>query len=83
MVELDQHLVTYLDVIKTKEGAQRKGLGSQFVRDLVEFLEQQLIKEPQLKGGHFFVGQSQILKPHEFFAKQGFGPVSKQFKHLK
>jgi L-amino acid N-acyltransferase YncA len=40
VVELDKYLVTYLDVIKTKEGAQRKGLGSQFVRDLVEFLEQ-------------------------------------------
>jgi hypothetical protein len=40
MVELDQHLVTYLDVIKTKEDSQRKGFGSQFVRDLVEFMEQ-------------------------------------------
>ena len=40
VVELDQHLVTYLDVIKTKEDSQRKGFGSQFVRDLVEFMEQ-------------------------------------------
>jgi hypothetical protein len=28
VVELDQYLVTYLDVIKTKETTQRKGLGS-------------------------------------------------------
>ena len=83
MVQLDQHLVTYLNVIKTKENSQRKGFGSQFICDLVEFLEQQLTKDRQLKGGHFFVGQSQILKPHEFFAKQGFGPVPSQFKYLK
>jgi hypothetical protein len=39
VVELDKHLVTYLDVIKTKEVSQRKGLGSQFVHDLIGFLE--------------------------------------------
>ena len=75
MVELDKYLVTYLDVIKTKEDDQRKGLGSRFISDIVEFLEGKLKKDPQLKEGHFFVGQSQILKPHEFFRKQGFGPV--------
>jgi hypothetical protein len=40
VIELDEHLVTYLDVIKTKKNSQRKGFGSQFVRDLVEFLEE-------------------------------------------
>ena len=40
VIELDKYLVTYLDVIKTKENAQRRGLGSQFVLDHVEFLEQ-------------------------------------------
>ena len=39
VVELDKYLVSYLDVIKTKENSQRKGFGSQSVRDLVEFLE--------------------------------------------
>jgi hypothetical protein len=28
VIELDKYLVTYLDVIKTKENAQRRGLGS-------------------------------------------------------
>jgi len=28
VVELEKYLVTYLDVIKTKEDAQRRGLGS-------------------------------------------------------
>ena len=83
VIELDKYLVTYLGVIKTKENVQRRGLGSQFVWDLVEFLEQQLTKDLQLKGGHFFVGQSQIFKPHSFFTRQGFGPVPNQFKHLK
>lgn len=39
MGELDKHLVTFLDVIKTKEVTQIKGLGSQFVHDFIEFLE--------------------------------------------
>jgi hypothetical protein len=43
----------------------------------VEFLKQHLKENPELKGAHFFVGQSQILKPHAFFAKQGFGPLPK------
>ena len=28
VIKLDKHLVTYLDVIKTKEDAQRRGFGS-------------------------------------------------------
>ena len=42
VVELDKHLVTYLDVIKTNEDNQRQKLGSQFICDLVEFLEYRL-----------------------------------------
>ena len=81
VIELDQYLVTYLDVIKAKE--TKRGLGSQFISDLVEFLRQQMQKNPEVKGAHFLVGQSQLLKPHAFFAKQGFGPLPKQFEGLK
>jgi hypothetical protein len=28
VIKLDEYLVTYLDVVKTKENAQRRGLGS-------------------------------------------------------
>lgn len=81
VIELDQYVITYLDVIKAKE--TKRGLGSQFIDDLAEFLEQHMKGNPKVKGAHFLVGQSQLLKPHAFFAKQGFGPLPKQFEDLK
>jgi len=41
-MELDQYLVVYLDVIKTEEMFRGKRFGSQFIADLVEFLELQM-----------------------------------------
>jgi len=46
VVELDQYLVTYLDVIKTDERCQRQGFGAKFIADLAEFLKQHLIETP-------------------------------------
>jgi hypothetical protein len=77
------HLIAYLDIIKTREDCKKQGLGSDFIAHLVGFFELQLGKNPGLVSGFILVGQSQRLKPHEFFLKQGFGPPPKQFKNIK
>ena len=66
LVELDKYLVAFLDVIRTKNNCQRKGLGSIFIDTLVGFMEQRLAKSEDSKyqGGFFMVGQSRKLKPH-------------------
>ena len=66
LVELDNYLVAFLDVIRTGDKCQRKGLGSIFIDTLVGFMEQRLAKseDSKYKGGFFMVGQSRKLKPH-------------------
>ena len=54
VIELDQYLVVYLDVIKAKE--TKRGLGSQFISDLIEFLKWEMQGNSEVKGAHFFVG---------------------------
>ena len=54
VVELDQYLITYLDVIKAKE--TKRGLGSQFITHLVDFLESHMERNQEVKGAHFLVG---------------------------
>ena len=81
VIELDRCLITYLDVIKAQES--KKGFGRQFINDIVEFLAACLEENKELKGAHLLVGQSQLLKPHNFFSKQGFSPLPKQLGDLK
>jgi hypothetical protein len=81
VIKLEQNLVSYLDVIKAK--VPKQGSGSQFIADLVEFLEMELENDRKLKGVHLFVGQSKILEPHVFFRKHQFGPLPEKFKHLR
>ena len=66
LVELYNYLVAFLDVIRTMDKCQRKGLGSIFIDTLVGFMEQRLAKseDSKYKGGFFMVGQSRKLKPH-------------------
>ena len=66
LVELENYLVAFLDVIRTIDKCHRKGLASIFIDTLVRFMEQRLAKSEDSKyqGGFFMVGQSRKLKPH-------------------
>jgi flavin-dependent dehydrogenase len=69
IVELEEHIIAYLDIIKTKEELQGQRKGTNFIGDLVKFIEQLLVETAERKGAFIIAGQSQFLKPHEFFTK--------------
>jgi hypothetical protein len=55
VIKLEQHLVSYLNLVKAR--TPKQGFGSQFVADLVEFLGLELKQDKRLEGVHLFVGQ--------------------------
>lgn len=81
VVKLESQFFVYLEIIRAK--VPRQGHGTTFIADLVEFLEGRLRADKSVTTAHFILGQSQLLEPHEFFKKQGFGVLPDQFKHLR
>ena len=70
LVELESHLVAFLNAIIIADDYKRHGLASHFV----EFVEQ-LPEGGKYKGAFVTVGQSQKLNPHKFLPYKGFGAM--------
>ena len=82
IIEIERYIIIYLEVIKTAGKFRRQGFGTTFIDHVKEYTAQ-LLRSKNYNSAFFFVGQSQILKPHKFFDKLNFGVLSDQFKHLK
>jgi GNAT superfamily N-acetyltransferase len=83
IIELDTILYAFVELIRTSESFQRKGIAATFIGHMKEYLLQQLALTELLETAFIIVGQSKILKPHGFFAKQGFGPLPAFLQTLK
>ena len=76
IIEIERQIITYLEIIKTAGQAKGQRLGATFIDNVKELIELLLLESKGYNGAFFFVGQSQALKPHEFFKKQGFSALS-------
>lgn len=56
IIELDQSIIAYVEVIKTKDELSGHGKGKQFIADLVAFIQLHLVSNTELKAAFIIVG---------------------------